>query len=212
MNLERSFFQYVPCTGTVVFAMVFICNLSIAAAEETKTTSESAKSLEDKETSVGIFSRGGHDTTQPIAISSDMLELKQEEEIAVFAGNVDAIQGEMHLRSQSLEVYYASEENGGTKPPNSVTRMRAFGRVFLSSPEETAEGDWADYDVTVSAITLHDNVLLTRGKNVLCGQKLDMDLDSGRSVLRGGCGNSPNNKGRVQGLFYPAESDDEMQE
>lgn len=196
-------------TGVIAtgLALAFLTSPSLAQTDDAAPQAESSNT--DGEESAGIFSQGGHDTKQPIAISSDTLEVKQDEEIAIFAGNVDAIQGEMRLRSQSLEVYYATEEGDGTVTPNSIKRMKALGRVFLSSPEETAEGDWADYDVTAAMLTLHDNVLLTRGKNVLCGQKLDMDLDSGRSVLKGSCAETPEAPGRVQGLFFPAESDDE---
>lgn len=220
MNQQRKAQTEVPFYRTARHQWLVICamafglasNPSITAAQEASTTTEENSSEQEDGTSVGIFSQGGHDTKQPIAISSDTLEVKQDEEIAIFSGNVDAVQGEMRLRSQSLEVYYATEDGDGTVTPNSIKRMKALGRVFLSSPEETAEGDWADYDLTAAMLTLHDNVLLTRGKNVLCGQKLDMDLDSGRSVLIGACGDSPASGGRVQGLFFPAESDDESEQ
>ena len=197
---------------TVVLMVGATLSPLVTSAQEDGAATEEASSNQEDGTSVGIFSQGGHDTKQPIAISSDTLEVKQDEEIAIFAGNVDAIQGEMRLKSQSLEVYYATQEGDGTVTPNSIKRMKALGGVFLSSPEETAKGEWADYDVTAAMLTLHDNVLLTRGKNVLCGQKLDMDLDSGRSVLKGSCGDSPASGGRVQGLFFPAESDEESEE
>ena len=163
----------------------------------------------------GVFAPGGHNTEQPIEITSDLLEVEQEKQVAIFIGNVDAIQGEMKLNSDRLEVYYDVEESEETAPAeeteqtDSIRSLRAEGNVVVNSPNETAKGDWADYDVAKRVLTLHDNVILTQGRNVLCGSKLDMDLDTGRSLLNGKCARSASNpKGRVQGVFFPSKSKD----
>ena len=48
----------------------------------------------------------GYDTSLPIEITADSLEVRQEEQIAVFRGNVDAVQGDLNLRADELTVYY----------------------------------------------------------------------------------------------------------
>ncbi len=212
MRQDCKFVVELAHKGVVLWVIASLFSGGGAFAQNAATSTPSDFSDDTRNSSTGIFAPGGHNTKQPIAISSNKLEVKQDEEIAIFTGNVDAIQGDMRLRSDSLEVYYATEEGNGTIAPNSIKRIRALGRVFLTSPQETAEGDWADYDVTASVITLHDNVLLTRGKNVLCGQILNMDLNSGRSVLSGACKDSGATQSRVQGLFFPADSDDETKE
>ncbi len=157
----------------------------------------------------GIFAEGGHDTQQPIEITSDSLEVKQEQQVAIFLGNVDAKQGTLTLTSQRLEVHYTSEETEDGGSSESISSMKASGNVIVTSPTEQAEGEWADYDVVDRVITLHDNVLLTQGKNTLCGASLDMDLDTGRSFLKGACTRSAKNTGgRVQGVFFPSKSKD----
>ncbi|MGI9449125.1 MAG: LptA/OstA family protein, partial [Geminicoccaceae bacterium] len=46
------------------------------------------------------------DQTLPIEISADSLEVAQEDRIATFAGNVDAIQGDLVLSADTLKVHY----------------------------------------------------------------------------------------------------------
>ena len=51
---------------------------------------------------------GGGD--EPIEISSDRLVLEQNQQLATFTGNVDAVQGDTTLRSDVLRVFYLSDE------------------------------------------------------------------------------------------------------
>jgi len=174
-----------------------------------------AMAQENAESGGGVFAPGGHNTDQPIEITSDLLEVEQEKQVAIFIGNVDAIQGDMTLNSDRLEVFYNVEESEGEAQPEddgqteSIRSLRAEGNVVVTSPSETAKGDWADYDVAERILTLHDNVVLNQGRNVLCGSKLDMNLNTGRSLLKGKCARSASNpKGRVQGVFFPSKSKD----
>ena len=43
------------------------------------------------------------DTSQPIEVAADALEVIQSEQMAVFTGNVDAIQGDMRLQADLLQ-------------------------------------------------------------------------------------------------------------
>lgn len=156
----------------------------------------------------GVLSKA-RNTDQPIEISADSLEVQQDKQLAIFTGNVDATQGNIRLRADSLRVHYRQNEPAAQRPAQrpgpqqqadasgAISRIDATGKVFVSSPEETAQGDRGIYDVDKRVITLEGNVVLTRGKNVLRGQKATMNLDSGRSVMEGG---------RVRGLFVPEKS------
>ncbi|TDI66846.1 MAG: hypothetical protein E2O89_00305 [Alphaproteobacteria bacterium] len=160
-----------------------------------------------QKSSGGVFAPGGHDINQPVEISSDSLEVRQQEELAIFLGNVDARQGEMRLRTDKLEVYYVTEKADGESngaSTQAISRMRAIGNVFVTSPRETAKGDWADYNVISRILSIHDNVLLTQGDNVICGQQLNMNVDTGISELTGGCNSGAQTATRVQGVFFPA--------
>lgn len=151
-----------------------------------------------------------HDSSLPIEITADSLEVLRNEQIATFTGNVDAIQGDMVLSADLLRVYYGDGAAGAVGPAgaNSIRRIEAEGNVFLSSPRETAQGDAGVYDVASNQVTMEGGVVLTRDDNVVRGQRLEVDLASGRSQVFAAV---PSTEGgtapqRVRALFTP-ESD-----
>jgi lipopolysaccharide export system protein LptA len=146
-----------------------------------------------------------HNADLPIEINADNLEVQQNKQLAVFRGNVDAKQGDIRLRAQEIKVWYRSGGQKGKAAADvggAIVRIDALGQVFVSSPQETARGDVGVYDVAEREITLTGDVVLTRGENVIRGQKLVMDMDTGLSRMHGGAGG-----GRVRGLFTPPKKD-----
>lgn len=155
-----------------------------------------------------------HDSSQPIEISADTLEVLQEEQIATFAGNVDAVQGDLVLSADKLLVHYEGENSDSVGLAagrgNSIRRIDAVGKVIITSPEETAEGDYGTYDVPSKFMTLEGDVVLTRGANVIRGERLELDLVSGKSTMVGADtpvaeadGGQKPESGRVRALFTP---------
>ena len=150
----------------------------------------------------------GYDTSLPIEINADALEVRQDEQIAVFTGNVDAAQGDLNLRADKLVVHYRAN----AQESNAITMIEAFGNVFLSSPTEIAQGEKGVYNLDEDTIELTGGVVLTRGESVIRGERLDMDLISGRSRVSGGTAvgqESNQGTGRVKALFVPSNDDAE---
>ncbi len=170
----------------------------------------------------------------PIEITADRLDVDQVNKRAVFGGNVNAVQGDVHLAGEILTVFYDQEEqvSAATAAPAApahapalpaveappadaaapgeasagdsmgsggrIRRMEVTGGVHVSSPAETATGDQGVYDLEAGTITLTGNVIVTRGENILRGSRLDIDVESGKSIIMGG-----GDTGRVKGLFVP---------
>ena len=134
---------------------------------------------------------------QAIEITADTLEVRQSENVAVFAGAVNAVQGDMVLNADVLTVYY--REVQGAEGNLGVSRIEAEGNVVVSSPAETAQGERGVYDVEEARIDLAGAVVLNSGNNVIQGETLTMDLASGVSRVSGA------SSGRVTGLFVPDE-------
>ena len=77
----------------------------------------------------------------------------------------------------------------------------------MHSPSETAKGDFGIYDLDRKLITIIGNVELTRGANRVLGQRLVIELDSGRAVIDGGPPGVNQSGGRVTGHFTVPQRD-----
>lgn len=140
-------------------------------------------------------------TGQPIEIDADSLEVFQKEKKAIFDGNVIAKQGTMRLRSDKMTVYYGGEER--RNDTNSIKKIEVAGNVFLASPRETAKGSSGYYDTQNNIVLLVGNVVLTRGENVIKGNRLVYDIDAGQSRMESTQNPADTSNGRVRGLFVP---------
>lgn len=144
----------------------------------------------------------GHSTNAPIDVAADRMEVRDTTNQAIFSGNVAIRQGDMTLDADSVTIFY--KRGTGTNPE--ISRIDAQGSVKLVTASETASGRYGIYDVVAKTITLVGNVELTQGGSVLRGQRLAIDLASGRSTLDGAGapakGNAPaTSSGRVTGRF-----------
>ena len=144
----------------------------------------------------GTSALKGHDSKAPIDLAADRAEAQDRVDRAIFAGNVVVKQGTLTLRTARLTLAYASD-NG-----IDINRIDASGGVTVTSPSETAKGDFAVYDLEDGLITMVGNVRLERGGSYLSGARLTIDLDTGRAVMDGGLrGVNQDGGGRVTGRF-----------
>ncbi len=138
-----------------------------------------------------------HDSTQPIEAKARTQVLLEDEKVAVLEGDAEIRQGDLTLRADRIAIRYTA---GAQSDRPAVTRMEAKGHVRLTSPSETVSADWGIYDVTNRMILMGGHVRLTREGNLLVGNRMEIDLDSGLIRLSAeGSGD-----GRVKGIFRPA--------
>jgi lipopolysaccharide export system protein LptA len=166
----------------IIFAMAF----SAALAAGTAALAQSQQP---------VSALKGHDSNAPVDVNADRIEVQDRADRAMFVGNVHVRQAELTLDTQRLTVAYSS--NGGVQ----IRRLDAAGGVVVRSPSETAKGDFGIYDLDRKLITLIGNVQLTRDQNQVIGQRLVIDLDSGRAVIDGGPAGVNQSGGRVTGHF-----------
>ncbi len=136
------------------------------------------------------FAQFEADSNLPIEITSDTMEWLNEERIAIARGNADAVQGRYKLHADVLTAYLS---RGDADTADKIKLITADGNVRLTTPEESARGETGQYDIEKGVVELTGSVVLTQGNNVLRGDKLVMDLNSGRSTLE--------SKDRVQAIF-----------
>ena len=148
----------------------------------------------------------GHNSNAPVDVTADRIEVQDRADRAIFAGNVHATQAEMTLDTDRLTVAYSNKPGGAGGSTAAGTgvqihRLDAAGGVVVHSPSETAKGDFGIYDLDRKLITLIGNVRLTQGNNVVNGQRLVINIDSGRAVVDGGPPGVNSSGGRVTGHF-----------
>ena len=137
----------------------------------------------------------GHNADAPIDVAADRIEVQDRSDRAVFAGNVQVRQASLTLDTARLTVAYTS--GGGIQ----IRRLDASGGVTVKSPSETARGNFGIYDLDRKLITLVGAVQLNRGGSQINGQRLTIDLNTGRAVVDGGPAGVGQSGGRVTGRF-----------
>ncbi len=145
-----------------------------------------------------------------ISIDSDKLEVFDDRNEAVFSGRVDALQDDARLRADKLNVMFeksAGSDDGGGQLGASwgdVKTIIATGNVFYVTPKQVAKAKKAIYDVVNDQVTMSGNVVVTQGKNVIRGDKLVLQISTGRAVFDATKGDG-SSSGRVRAAFFPAK-------
>lgn len=147
----------------------------------------------------GVSALQGHNSDAPIDVAADRIEVQDRADRALFVGNVRVKQAELTLDTERLTVAYTNEQ--GVQ----IQRLDAAGGVTVRSPSETARGNFGIYDLDRRLITLVGDVQLVRGGSQVNGQRLVIDLDSGRAVIDGGPRGVNQAGGRVTGRFLPPQ-------
>ena len=147
------------------------------------------------------------DSELPIEITADSMEWLNKERVAIARGNAVAVQGRYTLSAQVLTAHMAEASAEGSETAAQIRRIEAEGNVMLATPKETARGSRGTYDVGGKTALLVDSVVLTQGENVLRGEKLIMDLITGRTRVEGGGLETEAENGRVRAIFKPSDED-----
>nr|WP_171233706.1 LptA/OstA family protein [Ruegeria sp. HKCCA4812] len=124
------------------------------------------------------FGSANADPSLPVEVTSDILNVNQEDGSAEFLGNVVVIQGEMRLTAERVLVIYNEERSA-------IERMEATENVVLVSPPDAAEGDWAEYTIDSGVIVMKGNVLLTQGPSIISGDQMNANLTTGTATMTG---------------------------
>jgi lipopolysaccharide export system protein LptA len=140
----------------------------------------------------------GLDTGAPIDVDANRIEIRDASNQAIFTGDVVIRQAQMTLNSDRVTVSYIRT---GESPE--MQRVDARGSVKLVSPSETVTSTSAVYDVPGRIITMTGNVVFNRQGSVLNGERLVLDLASGRTSFDGRT--AANQGGRVTGRFLVPE-------
>ncbi|MBD8878439.1 lipopolysaccharide transport periplasmic protein LptA [Roseibium polysiphoniae] len=146
------------------------------------------------------FAGFGSNDKEPIQIEAEELEVEDKTNSATFKGDVVVTQGETQLKTQKLRVFYDGSASGTTQ--QKISRLEAAGRVYISAKDQTATGDEASFDMKREVMVMTgDEVVLSQGPNVVVGNRLTVNLKTGKADLQA------QKSGRVKVLIQPNSLD-----
>lgn len=126
----------------------------------------------------------GLDTKAPIDVDADRIDVLDQQNQALFTGNVRVRQANLTLEADRIKIAYSRAQAGNGGDPV-IQRLDADGNVRLATPTERATSRFGIYDVENRILTLIGNVVLTQGTTKVQGNRLTIDLTTGRSTLDG---------------------------
>jgi lipopolysaccharide export system protein LptA len=118
------------------------------------------------------------DTSAPVEVSADELNVDQNTGAAEFTGNVVIGQGDMRLSAPRVLVIYRQDEAG-------IERLEATGGVTLVSGPDAAESQRADYDIDEGVIVMTGDVLMAQGQSAISADRMTVRLNEGTARMQG---------------------------
>jgi len=123
---------------------------------------------------------------QPVKIQAASLEMREKDKLATFTGDVHLINGDTEMRCKVLVVFYDDDTKDpkaaqtqtmkaadpGPSGERQIKRIEAKGGVTVVQKDQNAVGESATFNMRENTVTLIGNVIVTRGADVLRGQRL----------------------------------------
>ena len=137
----------------------------------------------------------------PVDITSDEMQWDDNEKIAYAIGNATAIQGKKRMQADKLIVHL--EKNNDT---NEIILIKAEGNVIFTNIDEIATGKIATYDFIQNNIIIEDDVTLMKNDNLMKGEILEMNLNTGISQI-----SSKSDSKKVKMRFLPKTNNEDTE-
>ncbi|HLK12853.1 MAG TPA: LptA/OstA family protein [Candidatus Binatia bacterium] len=198
--------------------LAVLLSLSVLAARADAAPANDAATAPG---SPGLFDLGGvGHSKEPITVTSDRLDYDYKANVVVYRGNVEAVQGQATLKSDTLTVTFENDKTNdkpaagavadpppasakkapsadpGDKGTSRVKEIVAVGSVRIDQGTRWATGGHAVFDQGTRTVVLTENPVLHDGPNEVAGDKVIVYLDENRSVVEGG-------RKRVKAVIHP---------
>jgi lipopolysaccharide export system protein LptA len=152
---------------------------------------------------------------KPVNIKAASLEVRDKEKVATFNGDVHVVQGDTDMQCKTLVVYYEDNSKDskdsmkaaqpGPAGSNQIRRMEARGNVVVTQKDQIATGDRGDFDMRTNTVVLTGKVVVTKGKDVMRGERLVVNLTDGVSKMEGG-------RVPIEAMFEPKSKSEQKSE
>ena len=108
-------------------------------------------------------------------VAADSFDGDFKTKIGIYTGNVIVTQSNCRLRADRIVAEAVASKE--------INRLTATGNVVFDSSSGSATGDNGVYDLGPKTVTLKGKVILTKGKDVMRGTQLVVDLNTGLAHL-----------------------------
>jgi lipopolysaccharide export system protein LptA len=119
---------------------------------------------------------GMANSSEPIQIEANSLEVEDGKGTAVFSGKVEVVQGSTILNTSRLFVEYARDSSGRAGPGGNVNRIEASGGVAVRSRDQHATAQRAEVDMRTQIAKLTGDVAVSQGNNVIRGCVVTLNM------------------------------------
>lgn len=118
----------------------------------------------------------------PLEIKSDELNIEQNTGKATFSGSVMATQGNLILTAVTVVVEYALKNSRMT---SEMKKLTANKDVTIVSDTQSAVANKVVYDIISENIIMTGDVILKEGLSATSGDKLTINLNTGSRRMEG---------------------------
>ena len=142
---------------------------------------------------------GQHNNNANITIDSDSFQADLNGKTGTWSGNVVVVQDDTKMRANTVRM---------TTVNGKADKVTATGTVVVDSPKSgIVTGENGVYSVVPRIVVMTGNVVMKKGKDVMRGAQLTVNLATGQAVLGGGVKGQvpgqPQTNTRVQAVFTP---------
>jgi lipopolysaccharide export system protein LptA len=122
------------------------------------------------------------DTSLPLEIKSEELNIEQNTGEATFSGSVIATQGNLILTAVTIVVEYTLKNSRMT---SEMEKLTANKDVTIVSDTQSAVANKVVYDIISENIIMTGDVILKEGLSATSGDKLTINLNTGSRRMEG---------------------------
>ena len=130
-------------------------------------------------TDIGLSEEGDNfslERDEPYEITSENMFIEREQKTIGFSGNVILKQGSAYLTADQIELFFNNNFN-----EKGFYKMLASGNILIKNNDSTSiTGNLATYNVSDEKIIMTENVVLKNKMSMIKGNKLILDINSGK--------------------------------
>lgn len=143
-------------------------------------------------------------TTEQTITARDRFEYWVPQGKLIAIGNAKIVRPTDTLEADIITAILKENDKG----ERVLETLEAEGRVVITTQTEVLTGNYGIYRASTNKAEVTGNVIAKKGKNILQGERAEIDLNTNVSKIFGVDGS---NRGRVRGVFYPENKKEETQ-